>query len=1091
MPSCHIPDANLQATYSPMGVFNRKSIGLGITAFLLSVALVEPKAEAQQRPEYVSNVVVVQFAPGVVIANKARASGLQDFDRRATRYGVHLIERVYPFLDHVEPTPKMRRNLLALRRTHYVRYNANTLPVQVAEDLAAAASVVYAEPLLVYRTQALGTWERVDPDDPNFGDQTELRHLRLPEAWDVVKSEDRTPRVVIAIVDAGGEWRHRDLRANVWTNPDEIAGDVIDNDGNGFIDDVHGVNFANGNDTNNDPTGLLETPRSARHGTASAGAASAVADNGVGIAGAAWNADIMHINVACPIGDGGICYGYEGILYAAANGADIINASWSGPVSIHAAAQFYDQSLNLATDMGALVVAAASNENVSNDLFRFYPARHPRVLSVGATEKNTRTRAVFSNYGKLVNVFAPGVDILTTGSRNSYMLVNGTSFSSPLVAGVAALVKTRFPDMTADAVREQVRLTSENMDAENPGLAGQLGRGFVNAMAAIQEPSLPAVRLKRWSWADDDGDRLIASGDVVTVTATVVNYLADARQLRVGLVATEAYPFIDMTTVEVEVGSLASGDSAEVRFEFAVAMDAPPNRRVRFFTRIRDGAFEDESDMLSFGVNPLEAVHRNLSALYTATGGDNWTRNDNWDITTVPSEEELATWYGVGLSAGWLVELFLPENNLTGTLPAELGNLAQLQELNLWDNTLTGLIPSELGNLVQLTRLNLSGNTLTGLIPSELGNLAQLQELNLSGNSLTGAIPPNLGSLSQLKQLDLSYNALTGMLPRSLMHLGRLEVFNFGGQYLCAPADDGFQAWLSNIPNVYGSTCAALQFTGGIAAQTFTTGAAIPALVLPEASGGIPPYIYELAPALPAGLVFDDATRTINGVPAEVAAVVSYTYLAADNGGSSVSLTFTIEVAGAVSFEDIVADQYYPSTHPIIPLVLPEATGGVPPVRYALTPTLPTGLSFDPATRTISGTPAAVTAAPVPYTYKATDTNESADSLQFNIEVYSPVTADHEALPRSFAVRGNYPNPFHQSTRIVFDLPWPAWVTVEVVDVTGRRVHVVPRGNLAAGWEHSIELSGATLPSGLYLYRLIATSPEGNSAYVGRFVRIR
>ncbi len=1080
-----------------MGVFAGKFDGRSMTALLLSLALVVPLAAAQDRPEYADHVVVVQFAPDVFIANKSGATGLQDFDRRAAQYGVYLIERVYPFLDHVQPTPKTRRNLMALRRTYYVRYHASALPEQVAGDLAAAPGVVYAEPVLVNRTQALDTWGRADPDDPRFGDQTYLRHMRLPEAWDEVKSEDGAPRVVIAIVDGGGEWRHEDLRTNVWTNPDEIPGNGVDDDGNGFIDDVHGVNFANGDDTNNDPTGLPETPGNANHGTLVAGAASAVADNNVGIAGAAWNADIMHINAGCKESEI-ICSGYEGILYAAANGADIINASWGKTVKNDASVRFLDESLNLAMDMGALVVASVGNANLSLDLFRYYPARHPRVLSVGATAKDTRTRAGFSNYGKLVNVFAPGESIVTTGSGNGYLSENGTSFSSPLVAGVVALVKTRFPDMTPDALREQVRLSSENMDAENPGLAGQLGRGYVNAWAAVQEPTLPAIRLKRWSWADRDGNREISSGDAVTVTATVVNYLADASQLKVGLVGAEPYWFIDMVTSEVDVGRLASGNSTEVSFEFTVATDAPANQRVRFFTRIREGAHEDEADMLSLRINrSLEVVHRSLSAFYTATGGDSWTNNTNWNITTVPSEEELATWFGVGLNEGLLFELYLPDNNLTGMLPPELGNLSRLERLLLMENTLTGAIPPELGSLSQLERLSLSGNTLTGAIPPELGSLSQLQSLSLSGNTLTGAIPrelgslsrlqrlwlngntltgaippelgslsqlqwlrlngntltgaippelgrllqlrglylwgnsltgaiprelgslsqlqrlwlngntltgaipPELGNLSRLQELWLNGNALTGMLPRSLMQLTNLQGLHFGGQDLCAPQDDDFQAWLSSIPNVDGPTCAGLQFAGGVENQTFTIGEAIPALVLPE------------------------------------------------------------------------------------------ATGGLSPINYTLTPTLPAGLDFDTSTRTISGTPTIVTTAPVPYTYKATDANGSADSLLFNIEVYAPVGVDDETLPASFAVRGNYPNPFRQTTRLVFDLPLPARVTVEVMDVTGRRVLTAPSVDLAAGWEHRIELSGTTLSSGLYLYRLIAASPEGISTHVGRFVLIR
>ena len=780
---------------------------LGLTPILL---LSTDRVLAQSIPEVVPHVVVVQFEAGVSLPGKTSTTGLQAFDRRAAAYGVHTIERMYPFLDHVDPSSKTRRNLLALRRTYYVRYSADVTPERVSRDLSFAPGIVYAEPVPVNRTQGPVRWERINPNDPRFNAQPELELMRLPQAWDVVKGSDGTPKVVIATVDGGGEWRHEDLRANVWTNKDEIPDNGIDDDNNGFIDDVHGVNFANGDDTNNDPTGLPETPGIARHGTAVAGSASAVTNNNVGVAGAAWNAEIMHINAGCGSSDNVICYGYEGILYAAMTGAGIINASWSNTVADDQQVRHLDQTLDLATDMGALVVTSAGNASRSIDLFRSYPGRHPRVLSVGSTEKDNRRRAGFSNYGRLVNVFAPGVDILTTGSGNGYILISGTSISSPLTAGVAALVKTRFPNMDPDALREHIRLTSENIDLENPGFAGQLGRGLVNARAAVQAPSLPAVRLKRWSWADDDGDRQIASGDAVTVTATVVNYLSDAHGIRVGLAEAASYPFLDMTEAEVEVGFLAGGDSVEIQFEFRVATDAPDNKRVHLYTRIRDGMFEDEADQLSFWVNlSLEAVHRSLSAFYTATDGDNWIHNDNWDITKVPTDEELARWVGVVLNEGSLVKLSMGKNNLRGTLPPELeglrdlrtlslfqneglsgpippelGNLKQLQELDLSDNFLTESIPPEIGNLKRLRRLGLTRNSLTGLIPPELGNLGQLEQLDLSGNSLTGLIPSELGNLEQLEQLHLSGNSLTGLIPPGLGNLGQLQALGLWGNSL-------------------------------------------------------------------------------------------------------------------------------------------------------------------------------------------------------------------------------------------------------------------------------------------------------------------
>ena len=437
-----------------------------------------------------------------------------------------------------------------------------------------------------------------------------------------------------------------------------------------------------------------------------------------------------------------------------------------------------------------------------------------------------------------------------------------------------------------------------------------------------------------------------------------------------------------------------------------------------------------------------------------------------------------------------LQELYLGSNTLTGKIPSELANLTLLKGLYLWDNSLTGKIPSELANLTLLTGLNLQGNALSGEIPSELGNLAQLKLLSLSDNALSGEIPSELGTLSQLHSLYLHNNVFTGRLPRSLMQLTNLGQLLFGGQDLCAPEDDSFQAWLSSIRHTSGPTCLGIHFADSVADQTFTMGTAIAALVLSEAAGGISPYTYTLEPALPAGLVFNDTTRAIGGTPTAVASGSVYKYSVTDDTGSTDSLSFEIEVVAAVSFASVVTDQSFPRAQPIVSLVLPEASGGAPPVDYTLTPELPAGLTLDQATRTLSGTPTVVTPA-TPYTYNAADVNGSTDSLSFSIKVFSPTSAEHESLPEAFSLYGNYPNPFRHTTQLLIDLPWPARVTVEVMDVMGRRVLTAPSADLAAGWQRSIDLSVAALPSGLYLYRVHASSLDDRAVLAGRFVHVR
>ena len=192
-------------------------------------------------------------------------------------------------------------------------------------------------------------------------------------------------------------------------------------------------------------------------------------------------------------------------------------------------------------------------------------------------------------------------------------------------------------------------------------------------------------------------------------------------------------------------------------------------------------------------------------------------------------------------------------------------------------------------------------------------------------------------------------------------------------------------------------------------------------LVLPEAVGGTEPYTYMLEPSLPSGLVFDATARTISGTPTVAASKALYTYTVRDANVSTDSLFFGIEVVARVSFSDVIADQSFPRAQPITPLVLPEATGGSPPIEYTLTPALPDGLVFDSMSRTMTGTPTMVTGGATPYTYRATGSNGSVDNVIFGIEVYSPVSAERESLPQAFAMHGSYPNPFREATSIVFD----------------------------------------------------------------------
>ena len=169
-----------------------------------------------------------------------------------------------------------------------------------------------------------------------------------------------------------------------------------------------------------------------------------------------------------------------------------------------------------------------------------------------------------------------------------------------------------------------------------------------------------------------------------------------------------------------------------------------------------------------------------LVAIYNATGGANWTNNTNW-----LSDRPIGEWYGVNVDyQGHVIGLDLWENQLTGTIPTELGSLSNLRWLNLSGNQLTGAIPTELDNLSNLTHLDLWGNQLTGTTPTQLGNLSNLEGLGLGGNQLTGTIPMELGNLSNLTQLDLWGNQLTGTIPTQLGSLSNLTGLDLGENQL-------------------------------------------------------------------------------------------------------------------------------------------------------------------------------------------------------------------------------------------------------------------------------------------------------------------
>jgi len=544
-------------------------------------------------------VVVVRLARPLSVGKQARAFGLASLDALLRGYDVQKVEAVLSEAG----AGKRALDRSALEGVYRVRYASGESPLQVADRLQSDPSVVYAEPLYVHRVTDA-------PDDQSYGSMHQFARVDAEAAWGVIKSASGPVPVVIAIVDGGTDWEHQDLMDNVWTNPFEEAGDGIDDDENGHVDDIHGWNFAL---NNNDPKGLPQFPNNGNHGTHVAGIAAAVTDNGIGISSISWNAHFMPINAGSLLTDNDISFGYEGITYAAENGADIISCSWgrSGGSS-----RFEQDVIDFAYDNGALVVAAAGNDASNTDAVPYFPASYDRVLSVGATGSEDDQAASFTNYGAGVDVFAPGVTIYSTiAGDNKYTWYSGTSMATPMTTGLAALVKTLKPGFSVDELREQVRVTSDDITTLNPSKAGLLGHGRINAHRAVTEFAYPSVRISEAALSGADADGIISRGETVDVSVTFHNSLEGAPALLAKLSTPDAFATPIIT--EASLPALAKGASAQASFRFAVSNDVPIHHSIRFYVDLEGTDYSDR-DLFRLVANPSRAADLDTGPVQTS-----------------------------------------------------------------------------------------------------------------------------------------------------------------------------------------------------------------------------------------------------------------------------------------------------------------------------------------------------------------------------------------------------------------------------------------------------------------------------------------
>ena len=411
------------------------------------------------------------------------------------------------------------------------------LPKDLSVDKAVklydkSPNIAYAEPdYILYPTAT--------PRDPYYKNMDNLNNIGqrggtpdsdidAPQAWNTTTGSAST---IVGVIDTGVDISHPDLRNNIWTNPGESGTDALgrnkatngkDDDGNGYVDDVHGWDFLHNDNSVYDPADGDE------HGTHVSGTIAAQGNNGIGVTGVNWHAKIMPLKFIGPTG-GYTSDAEAAIHYAIDNGAKITNNSWGGR-------GYYSQSLKdaitAAQNAGVLFVAAAGNEGTNNDSTLFYPASfdNANIISVAATTDRDAL-AYFSNYGSTsVDLGAPGVGILSTLPGNTYGRYGGTSMASPQVASVASLIKSRHPEYGYGTIKAQILRYAD----KKASLRGKVATGGrLNAQASVtqrfSDTSAPTIANLRPSPGSKTRDRTPA------IRATVADNRTDLTRGQISL----------------------------------------------------------------------------------------------------------------------------------------------------------------------------------------------------------------------------------------------------------------------------------------------------------------------------------------------------------------------------------------------------------------------------------------------------------------------------------------------------------------------------------------------------------------------------
>ena len=565
-----------------------------------------------------------EYQPGIVIVKlKSQKGMLHKIDAAQILQSLQTKYRIFSPQRTFETTSlKKKQGIDELNRVYTYHVDEATDIIALARRIASDPAVEYAQPNYVLKATSY-------PDDPLYPQIYQLGIVKAVQAWDIQKGDSS---VVIAIIDTGVDWDHPDLAAAIWTNKGEIPDNGIDDDGNGYVDDIRGWDFVEattpGVYPGEDSTQADNNPMDFEgHGTHCAGIAAGVTNNSIGIASLGGGCKIMPLRIGWTTssegGSGYSLYMSKAFVYAADNGASIASLSFSSDLVAAEGAKY-------AYKNGVVILNAAGNENVEDVGSNGVLGAQPWALSVASTNSDDN-KASYSSYGKEVDICAPGGDF-NSGNKQGFWstIVNpssiynnqfyeefqGTSMATPLVAALAGLLKSKHKDWTPAQIMFQIVGTADNIDAQNPSYIGKLGGGRINAYSALSESLVTAKPKIQFISADFDdtqggnGNTFLDPGEQGKLIVTLENQWGDAHSIHATL--STADPAITISNANSSIDLL------------------------RGISNIDSSTRDNSSDPFSISVDP-NAAHKKISFALSVSADGGYTANYTFQLSISPT----------------------------------------------------------------------------------------------------------------------------------------------------------------------------------------------------------------------------------------------------------------------------------------------------------------------------------------------------------------------------------------------------------------------------------------------------------------------